>query len=144
MKTKTQMDPTVAFPEPEQPPGSADLKEALGVAALQVEVFLTRMQTAHPTMTAAWQFSPRAGWYHIHSLRKRRLFYLVPKHEDFRLSLILGPRALAALHEGPFAAETDRLLPTAKRYPEGTAFSFNRRTLNPDLVLAFIEAKLAH
>lgn len=144
MKPNIQMDPTVAFPEAEQPPGVADLNEALGAAAMQVEVLLARLHTAHPAMTAAWQFSPRAGWHRIHFLKKRRLFYLVPKHEDFRLSLILGPRALADLHEGPFAAETDRLLPTAKRYPEGTAFSFNSRTLNPDLVLAFLAAKLEH
>jgi hypothetical protein len=36
------------------------------------------------------------------------------------------------------------LLKEAKRYPEGTAFSFNGQTLDVEVVVALLEAKLAH
>jgi len=144
MKTSLRMDPTVAFPEADQPPSTAEMHEALGEAAVPIDALLARLTSLYPGLGMTWQFSTRAGWFRIHALRKRRLFYLVPKQNDFRLSLILGPRALADLDEGPFNKETARLLPSAKRYPEGIAFSFNRRTLQPDLVVAFLAAKLAH
>jgi len=55
-----------------------------------------------------------------------------------------GQDFAALLQRGPFAKPTAALLKTARRYPEGTAFSFNRRRFAPNLILALIAAKIAH
>jgi hypothetical protein len=144
MKTKVEMDPAAAFPDAKHQPDDADLKAALGRAASPVGTFLAQLRAARLEVTTTWQFSDRSGWYQVLLLKKRRLLYLVPKRGDFRVSLILGGKAIAELQAGPYARQTTRLLKTARRYPEGTAFSFDRRTLEPALLAAMLTAKIAH
>jgi hypothetical protein len=144
MKTKPAMDPAAAFPDAQHRPTAADLHAALGTAATPLEVVLASFCDAHPTVTTAWQYSNQSGWYHLLLLKKRRLFYLVPKLGDFRAMMILGGKALADLKAGAHGRQTLKLLKTAKRYPEGTAFTFTRETLEPDLLAAFLAAKIAH
>jgi hypothetical protein len=144
MKTKHEMDPAAAFPDPTHPPRNEELLTALGHAAVPLALTVDHLSAAEPRATSAWQFSPRAGWYQIYQLKKRRLIYLVPKREDFRVSMILGRKAVEQLKQGPFARRTATLLKTAKHYPEGIAFSFDRKSLDPDLLAAFLAAKLAH
>lgn len=143
MKTKPAMDPAAAFPDEKRPPTDADLKAALGAAAPPIEAVFASLRAQQPAATVEWKFSERSGWHQIPSLKKRRLFYLGPRRGDFRVSLILGDKALRLLREGPFAKQTAALLKTAKKYPEGTAFAFDRRTLEPDLLVAFLAAKVA-
>jgi len=143
-KPKPEMDPAAAFPDAQQPPRDADLKAALGRAAAPVAAVSANLRAAAPAVATDWQFSARSGWYQVHLLKKRRLFYLVPKRGDFRVSMILGDKAVALLLKGPFAERTAELLTTAKRYPEGTAFLFDRTSLDPELLKAILAAKLAH
>jgi hypothetical protein len=144
MKTKLVMDPAAAFPDPKHRPKEGDLKAVLGAAVVPIDQVFADLGAAVPGVTAEWKFSEQSGWYRIPSVKKRRLFYFIPKRGDFRLSVILGGKAIALLQQGPFAKETARLLQTAKKYPEGTAFSFDRRTLKPDLIAALLAAKIAH
>lgn len=144
MKATLERDPTVVFPLTSDPPDEADLEAALGDAAEPIQAFLAELRSQLPAATVEWKFSARSGWYQIHLLKKRRLFYLIPQRNDFRLSLILGGKALALLKAGPYARQTTLLLKTAQHYPEGTAFSFDRRTFTPDLLVAFVTAKIAH
>jgi len=97
-----------------------------------------------PAVTIDERYSMQAGWHRIYVLKKRRLFYLVPKPSDFRFSMILGDKALTQLARGPDAARVRALLKTARRYPEGTAFILDRQSFEPDLVIALLEAKLAN
>lgn len=143
MKTQSVVAPDAAFPDESNPPDDRALQSALGPAFPPIAEILARTHTALPPAAAAWQYSKQAGWYRVAVLKKRRLFYLVPKRGDFRLSLILGRKAIAALETGPHAREVARLLKTAKRYPEGTAFSFDRTSCDPALVAALLDAKLA-
>ena len=144
MKTKTAMDPAAAFPDPAHPPLDTDLPAALGRATIPVALTVDNLQAIEPRVTSVWQFSPRAGWYKIYLLKKRRLLYLVPRRNDFRLSMILGRKAVEQLKKGPFARQTNRLLKTAKHYPEGIAFTFDRKAFDQDLLDAFLAAKIAH
>jgi hypothetical protein len=144
MKTKTPPALTAAFPDPEREPNDAALKAALGASFAALEPVLAAAAQTCPEAVTLWQFSKQSGWYRVAMRKKRRLFYLVPKQGDFRLSLILGGKALASLAEGPQARAVDRLLKTAKRYPEGTAFEFDARSSNPTLFAALLTAKLAH
>jgi len=144
MKTKPAMDPAAAFPDAQRQPDDAALQAALDRAAPPVEAILANLRSAQPAVVTAWQFSERSGWYMLLLLRKRRLLYLVPKRDDVRVMMILGRKAIAQLQEGPFAKQTSKLLKTAKRYPEGTAFSFDRKSLKPELLAAFLAAKITH
>lgn len=143
MKPKPAIDPLAAFPDSKRQPTDADLETALGRSFGSFADVLSGVARAHPDAITAWQYSNQAGWYRISILKKRRLFYLVPKQGDFRLSLIVGGKAIASLKQGPHAAELERRLKTAKRYPEGTAFEFGPIDCDAALVLAMIEAKLA-
>ena len=144
MKTEPAMDPAAAFPDPAQPPVEADLPAVLGPTAAPVGRTVAHLRATEPRVTSAWQFSPRAGWYQVYQLKKRRLLYFVPKRGDFRVSMILGRKAVEQLKQGPRARRMAVLLKSAKHYPEGIAFSFDRKSLDPDLLTAFLAAKLAH
>lgn len=144
MKKPPVLDPAAAFPDEKRQPAESDLPGALGRAFAPLAKVLERLRSAHPDVAPEWKFSPRAGWHLIYSRKQRRLFYLIPTRGNFRLSLILGGKAIAALQEGPVAREMPALLKEAKRYPEGTAFSFNRETLDPELTIAILDAKAAH
>jgi hypothetical protein len=91
-----------------------------------------------------WEYSPRSGWHLIYNRKKRWIFYLIPTRGGFRLSLILGGKAVAALQAGPWAKTMLPLLKEAKRYPEGTAFSLTGQTLDIELAVALLEVKIAH
>lgn len=144
MTTKADIDPRAAFPRADRRPGEAALKRALGASFGPLARVFAWVANEYPEATVAWQFSKKPGWYRIAELRKRRLFYLVPRRNDFQLSLILGGKAIAALRAGPNTAEIERLLLTAERYPEGTAFRFDAPHCDPDLIAAMLAAKLAH
>lgn len=144
MKSPAQLDPLAAFPNEKHEPDDAALESALGRAFSPVGRIIADLVTACPQATAAWQYSKQAGWYRVSLLKKRRLFYLIPKRGGFQLSLILGGKAIAALTAGSHAAAVNALLANAKRYSEGTAFSFNHRNCKPGLIAALVAAKLAH
>jgi hypothetical protein len=142
MKTKKSMDPAAAFADAKQPPGESELKAALGPAGTVIETVLARLRSLRPEATTSWQFSERSGWYLLLLLKKRRLLYLVPKRGDFRFSMILGDKAIALLRLGPVGPKVESLLKKAKRYPEGTAFTFERKSFDPETAIALLEAKI--
>jgi hypothetical protein len=144
MKKQPILSPEAAFPDPQRAPAEFDLPAALGRAFSLLAKVLEPLRAVHPDVTSEWKYSPRSGWHLIYSRKQRRLFYLIPTRGDFRLSLILGDKAIAALQAGPCAQKMPALLKAAKRYPEGTAFSFNRQTLDAGMTLALLEAKIAH
>ena len=143
MKTKPLMAATAAFPDPAHAPLDTELPPALGRAVIPVALTIDDLRAIEPNVTSVWQFSPRAGWYKIYLLKKRRLLYLLPRRNDFRLSIILGRKAVGQLQRGPFARQTARLLKTARTYPEGIAFDFDREAFDLDLIGAFLAAKLS-
>jgi hypothetical protein len=144
MTTAPRPDPRAAFPNPAESPQDADLQPALGRAFAPVRRILADLAAACPQTTAGWQYSKQVGWYRVALLKKRRLFYLVPRRGGFRLSLILGGKAIAALQAGPHAHVINALLPDAKRYPEGTAFSFEHSHCDPNLISVLLAAKISH
>lgn len=144
MKTPPTLSPDAAFPDEKRQPAESDLPGALGSAFGPLAEVLERLRAAHPDVAPGWKYSPRSGWHLIFSRKKRRIFYLIPARGDFRLSLILGNKAIAALQAGPCAKRMPALLKQAKRYSEGTAFSLTGRTLDIDLASALLEAKIAH
>lgn len=136
---------TIAFADPKLPPQPDDVRAVIGDAAYgEVAKLNAWIDATHHNVVREWKFSQQCGWYEIPMLKARRLFYFIPKSGDFRLNLILGEKALAAALDGPHRRQIEALLKTAKRYPEGIVFEFNRRSLQADLLEAMLRAKLAH
>lgn len=145
MRTVRPIPPDVAFPNPARPPTDDEVRTMLGAAAQDVlEEFDAHIDSAHPGTDVTWGYSTAAGWYRISTLRRQRLFYLVPRQGDFRLNIVLGYRAIASLADGPHAVQITGLLQQAERYTDGTLFSFDHQTLDCALALALIQARLAH
>jgi hypothetical protein len=116
----------------------------LGRAYAPLGKVIDWLRSAQPAVTIEERFHAEAGWHRIYVLKKRRLFYLVPKPGDFRFSMILGGKAIALVRKGPTEARVQPLLEHAKRYPEGTAFIFDRKSFDAEIVIALLEAKLDH
>ena len=144
MKKTPVLDPNAAFPDKSRTPTDDDLRVALGDAFAPIAEIIRELSASCPQATAAWQYSDQSGWSRLALLKKRRLFYLIPQRGDFRLMLILGGKAIADLRAGAHAHDIERLLKTATRYPEGTAFRFDRASCNPKVIAALLTAKLAH
>lgn len=143
MKTPSRLDPLAAFPDENTQPNDAALQTALGGAFGPIEEILAGVNALWPNASGEWKFSKQSGWYRVAVLKKRHLFYLVPQRGSFRLSVILGDRAIAAVQSGAHRKRVEQLLRTAKRYPEGTAFAFEPAGCDPGLVVALLAAKLA-
>lgn len=141
---KPAPDPTAAFPDADATPNDRDLAKTLGTAFAPLEKVFAWVAKTHPEATVNWQYSGQAGWYRMAVLKKRRLFYLVPKQGNFRLSLILGGKAIESLKSGKRSAQIATLLKTAKKYPEGTALDFDSASCDAALIADLITAKLEH
>ena len=144
MKKPVVMHPDAAFPDERQTPRDSDLPGVLGPAFPALNAVLTGLRASHPDVTPEWRFSPQSGWYQIYCRKARRILYFIPRRGDFRLMLILGDKAIAALRAGPHGKRMPALLKTTRRFPEGTAFTFTREHLDVELTAALLEAKLAH
>ena len=144
MKTKNAPVPTTAASGRQLPPNDNDLKKLMGRAFTPLVKVTGWLRSAQPAITIEDRFHAETGWHQIYLLKKRRLFYLTPKEDDFRFAMVLGDKAIAQLRQGPLAARIDPLLKNAKRYPEGTAFIFDRKSFDPQIAIALLEAKIAH
>lgn len=144
MNAKPEPKPDGAFLDAAAPPAEDDLKRALGRAAVALEQMLDAFRAERPLLACEWKFHARVGWHQIGLLKKRRIFYLLPKRGDFHLRIILGHKARAALAAGPRATAVRRLLKAAQRYPERTLLEFTGKDFDARLVLAVLAAKVAH
>lgn len=144
MGKNVQLNPDAAFPDPKRKPEASELPVIVGRAYVLLDKMLRRIRLAHPELKVEWSYSPRAGWHQIYLRNQRRIFYLVPARSDFRISMLLGDKALAGANDGPAREKIRALLAGAKRWPEGTSFSFDRKTLRPAVLLALVEAKISH
>lgn len=144
MKARPPEVPPPAFPDQNKTPSARELGALFGEARSPGEALMRWLRETHPDAVLEWSYSSRCGWYLIGRLKKRRLFYLLPRRKDSELRLILGAKAIASLATTPHAAAVKRLLATAQRYPEGTLFVFPADRFDSDLAIALLQSKLAH
>ena len=64
--------------------------------------------------------SAKYGWSLLLKLKKRTIVYLGPCNGCFRVSFVLGDRAVAAARQGDLSKTTHKLIDEAPRYAEGT------------------------
>lgn len=64
--------------------------------------------------------SPKYGWTLLLKRKKRTILYMTPCAGCFRVSLILGDRAVAAARASNLSKGTLKVLDESPHYPEGT------------------------
>ena len=87
--------------------------------------------------------SPKYGWSLYPTLRRRTVLYLGPSLGCFRVSFVLGDRAVQAARAGAIPAKLKEQIATARRFAEGTGVRLMVRTpLDLDAVRKLVEIKL--
>jgi len=102
-------------------PSTQELSAALG-SSLAVWNKLIDSLLADPDVTEMeWNsLKPKYGWNLIAKSKKRRIVYLGPCAGCFRVSFVLGDRAMAAARASSLSKAVFKILDEAPHYPEGT------------------------
>jgi hypothetical protein len=124
------------------PPTDEELSTELGAARELWDELITEL--ALPIQE--WNsYSPKAGWALKLKRQKRTILYLTPCHGSFRVSFILGAKAVEAARQAKLSKAMLKIIDEAPRYPEGTGVRLEitaRRDLAAVKKLA--EVKLAN
>jgi hypothetical protein len=107
-------------------PMAGELTAALGPAIVHWDRLLTRLADELKLAGGEWHsYSPKAGWALRLKMKKRNVVYLAPCRGCFRVTFILGDRAVAAARQSTLPRRVVKLIEEGKRYPEGTAVRFD-------------------
>lgn len=119
------MDHPNAFIGKTTEPTPAELAAALGQThSLWLQLVESLLKEPGVTETEWNSLKPKYGWSLILKSKKRRIAYLGPCAGMFRVSFVLGDRAVAAAREGGLSKSVLKLLEEAPHYPEGTGLRF--------------------
>ena len=114
------MDFPNAFRGRKTPPSAKDLAVALG-DSLEAWKELIACLTAKGISAKEWySFSPKFGWALRPKLKSRTVLYMGPCAGCFRVSFILGDRAVAAAQASALPKALQKEIAGARRYAEGT------------------------
>jgi hypothetical protein len=115
------MDAPNAFIGRKVQPTAEELSQALGPAATQWKQLLDWFSEEQHVTDHEWKSSsPKWGWTLLLILKKRRIAYLSPCAGCFRVSFILGDRAVTAARQSDLSPRVIKLLDQAPHYAEGT------------------------
>lgn len=140
------MNDTNAFLGKTNEPTPDDVAIALGPAAPAWNELLDWLTNEQHLDEREWiSYSPKSGWALRVKRKKRNIVYMTPGQDCFRVSFILGDRAIAAAHATRLPKALAKALDEAPRYPEGTGL---RLVVSKAKELAAVRAltlvKLAH
>lgn len=134
--------PVDIFMHTKKHPSDGDLRKKLGRSYKLFEETMISLQFEQQGISFEWKFSKTSGWYLICLKKKRRLFYLIPKQQDFLYRMLFGPRAVAEIRKGPFPVGIVEMLKSAKKYPEGTLLDFDKKSFDVATVLKILTIKI--
>jgi hypothetical protein len=119
-RKKVRVDFPNAFIGRKTQPSAKDLAAALG-GSLDAWKELIRWLTGKGISTKEWHsISPKYGWALRPKLKSRTILYMSPCAGCFRVSFILGDRAVAAANASDLPKALLKELAAARRYAEGT------------------------
>jgi hypothetical protein len=101
-------------------PTEAELSAALGSTAALWKQLVGWMAEQGVAIQEWNSYSPKAGWALKLKQKKRTIVYLGPCAGCFRVSFVLGDRAVAAARKSDLAKSTLKIIDEAPRYAEGT------------------------
>ena len=101
-------------------PSDADLTTALGPARDLWDHLLAELAAKCKLTDAEWHsYSPKAGWFIRLKVKKRNILYMSPCQGLFRVSFILGAKAIDATRNAAFPKAFQKLIEEGQQYPEG-------------------------
>jgi hypothetical protein len=142
-RKKVRVDFPNAFIGRKTQPSAKDLAAALA-DSLEAWKELTAWLTAKGISCKEWHStSPKYGWALRPKLKSRNILYMGPCSGCFRVSLVLGDRAVAAAHASDLPKAVLKEIAGARRYAEGTSIRLLVKTAE-DLVpiRTLVEIKL--
>jgi len=114
------MDVPNAFVGKRNQPTQAEISSALGQTADLWNDFVAWL-AEQGVATQEWKsYSPKAGWALRVSRKKRNIVYLAPCAGCFRVSFVLGDRAVKAALQSDLPSIVSKAVKNAPKYPEGT------------------------
>jgi hypothetical protein len=115
------MDHPNAFIGKSAHPTAAEVTSALGETNQLWNELVEWLAQKHGVKDQEWTCSgAKYGWALRLKLKKRAILYLGPCEGCFRAALVLGDRAIQAVHESSPSKALQKLIDEAPRYPEGT------------------------
>lgn len=115
------MNDTNAFLGKTVQPTHKEVTAALGPAATAWNELLDWLLETQNLADREWNsYSPKYGWALRVKRKKRNILYMAPGEGCFRVSFVLGDKAVAAARANKPAKVLRKALDEAPRYPEGT------------------------
>jgi hypothetical protein len=111
--------PNAFLGKPAQPT-DAELAAALGPTAETWKQLVDWLAAQGASIQEWKSYSVKRGWSLLLKLKKRTIVYLAPCNGCFRVSFVLGDRAVAAARQGDLPKPVLKLLDEAPHYAEGT------------------------
>jgi hypothetical protein len=144
--TQPQVQTQNAFIGHTPKPTALEVATALGPSAACWHQFVDWLADTHGVLVQEWKSdSLRYGWSLRLKKKDRTIVYLGPCQGCFRVSFVLGPRAMEAVHQTQFSPAVTQAIAEAPHYAEGTGIRLmvhRAADLLPLRTLA--EIKLAH
>ena len=139
------MDLPNAFVGSKTPPSEKQVASALGPSSAAWKELIAWLSEQGIASEEWKSVSPKYGWALRPALKARTILYLGPCEGCFRVSFVLGDKAVAAAQTSDLPRSLLKELAQAKRYAEGTGVRLIVRTAN-DLtpVKKLVEIKLAN
>ena len=102
-------------------PTAKELAAALGPAKALWDSLLTQLAKLFDPKLEWNSYSPKAGWSLKIKKGSRTILYLAPCPNAFRVSFVLGDKAVKAALQSKLSQGVLKMIKEAKRYPEGYA-----------------------
>ena len=128
------------------PPADNDLTAALGSNRPLWDQALAALAEQFGLVEQEWtSYSPKAGWSMRVKKGKRNILYMTPCDGCFRVSFILGGKAVESARETKVPTRVLKLIDQGTKYPEGLGIRFDVTTPKDLLPIQALTAlKLAH
>ena len=114
------MDAVNAFIGKAEKPTDPDLAAALGASKPVWDRLVAELAEQEVDIQEWKCYSKKYGWSLLLKRRKRTILYLGPCQGCFRVSFVLGGKAVEAARAGRLSKKALQILAEAPKYPEGT------------------------
>jgi len=110
-------------------PTQKELASELGPTTKLWEQLVTAITDECGITEQEWNsYSPKAGWALRLKHKKRNIVYLSPCHGAFRVSFILGDKAMNVARELKCPEKVRKIIADAPHYPEGSGIRLDIKT----------------
>ena len=134
---------TNAFLGKEKQPVEREVSAALGDSKILWDELLSELKKEFQLKPEWNSYSIKAGWALRMKKGERNIVYLSPSQGGFRVSFVLGEKAVKAALDSGLPARLVKMIREAKRYPEGRAVRIDVNNARDVVVIKkLVEIKL--